>query len=313
MNTKTNSHVPLFETLRTEIISNINSCFELWQEFSPRKTLFDVWEFRLAFYEAYKYKPCFLLLRNQSEQLALLPLWYEDDKMRYSWFGGDWQEEVRFFAKHSKYIQFLLSCAPSPLLLNAISQDSVGPLKRKIGLEADEPKYVLALDGFRDHKDYLMTIKKKTRQNLRRNTRKIEIQNPTIIIDNFSDIEHLIRLSKERFKQKNEETDWEDPRRAEAFRQVIKLAGKSYKTRMISVMIGNEIAGVDLVALFGGCYYTLRCGYNVKDFPGIGSFINLLEIDDAIKLGTKKIDFLQDNYEWKDKLCQTVPLFRYEK
>jgi len=313
MNTKTNRRLPRLETLRIEVISNINSCFKLWQEFSPRKTLFDVWEFRLAFYEAYKYKPCFLLLKNQSEQLALLPLWYEDDKMRYSWFGGDWQEEVRFFTKHPKYIPFLLSSAPSPLLLNAISQDSAEPLKRKIRLEVDEPKYVLALDEFEDHKDYLMAIKKKTRHNLRRNRREIQRQNPRIVINNFSDFDHLVRLSKERFKQKSEETDWEDPRRVEAFRQVIRLAGKSYNVRMISVLIEGEIAGVDLIALFNGCYYTLRCGYNVKDYPGIGSFINLFEIDDAIRLGTKKIDFLQDSYEWKHKFFRTVPLFKYEK
>ncbi len=303
----------LLKTLQKEIVSDIASCFELWDKFSPRKTLFDVWEFRLAFYKAYKYKPYFLLLRNRSEDLAFLPLWYEDDEMRYCWFGGDWQEEVRFFSKHPKYIPILLSLAPSPLLLNAISQDAAGLLKRRVRLEEDEPKYVLPLKEFRNHEDYLTIVKKKTRQNLRRNTRKIEGQDPKIMIDSFSHFEHLVRLSKERFRQKREETDWEDPRRVQAFRQVIRLAGKSYKTRMISVVIGGKIAGVDLIALFNGCYYTLRCGYNVRDFPGIGSFINLFEIDDAIRLGMKKIDFLQDNYDWKDAFFHTVPLFKYEK
>ncbi len=171
----------------------------------------------------------------------------------------------------------------------------------------------MVLRKFRNHEDYLATIKKKTRQDLRRNRKRIETQNPEIVIDNLPDFEHLVRLSKERFKQKREETDWQDPRRVEAFRQVIKLAGESYKVRMISVLIGKRIAGVDLIALFNRCYYTLRCGYNVRDFPGIGSFFNLLEIDDAIRLGMKKVDFLQENYEWKDLFFQTVPLFQYEK
>ncbi len=308
-----NGYSPPSKKLQIEIISDIDSCFELWKKFSPRKTLFDLWEFRLAFYKAYKYKPYFMLLKNRSDELALLPLWYEDDAQRYCWFGGDWQEEVRFFSKHPKYISILLSLAPSPLLLNAIIQDAIRPLKREVQFEEDEPKYILVLRKFRNHEDYLATIKKKTRQDLRRNRKRIETQNPEIVIDNLPDFEHLVRLSKERFKQKREETDWQDPRRVEAFRQVIKLAGESYKVRMISVLIGKRIAGVDLIALFNRCYYTLRCGYNVRDFPGIGSFFNLLEIDDAIRLGMKKVDFLQENYEWKDLFFQTVPLFQYEK
>jgi len=304
---------PLTKTLRMEIFSDLSSCLRLWKKFCQRKTLFDTWEFRLAFYRAYQYKPYFLLLKNQSRELALLPLWYEDEKKKYFWFGSDWQEEARFFSTDPDYVPLLLYLAPSPLLLNAISEDSVRSLKGKIKFEEDEPKYVLNLEGFRSHEDYLMTLKKKIRLNLRRDRRKIERQDPKIVINNFSDFEHLVRLSKERFEQKSEKTDWEDPRKVEAFRQVIKLAGKSYKTRMISVLIGNKIAGVDLIALFNKCYYTLICGYNVLNFSGIGNFLNLFEIDDAVRLGMKKIDFLQDSYEWKNNFFDEIPLFKYEK
>jgi hypothetical protein len=308
-----NSYSLLLRTLRIEIISDINSCFELWKSFSPSKTLFDTWEFRLAFHKAYQYKPYFLLLKNHSEELALLPLWYEDEKKEYFWFGSDWQEEVRFFSKDPNYVPLLLFLAPSPLSLNAISRDSVRLLKNKIKFEEDEPKYVLNLEGFRNHEDYLMTLKKKTRYNLRKDRRKIERQNPKITINDFSDFEHLVNLSKERFEQKGQKTDWEDPKRLEAFRQVIKLAGRSYKVRMITVLIDNQIAGVDLIALLNNCYYTLICGYNVRDFSGIGNFVNLFEIDDAIRLGMKKIDFLQNSHGWKGKFFDSVPLFKYEK
>jgi hypothetical protein len=308
-----NSYSPLLKTLQIEIISDINSCFELWKKFSPSKTLFDTWEFRLAFHKAYQYKPYFLLLKNQYEELALLPLWYEDEKKEYFWFGSDWQEEVRFFGRDPSYVPLLLFLAPSPLSLNAISRDSVRLLKDKIKFEEDEPKYVLNLEEFRNHEDYLMTLKKKTRYNLRKDRRKIERQNPKIIINNFSDFENLVHLSKERFEQKGQKTDWEDPKRVEAFRQVIKLAGRSYEIRMISVLIGNQIAGVDLIALFNNCYYTLICGYNVRDFSGIGNFVNLFEIDDAIRLEMKKIDFLQNSYAWKGNFLNAVPLFKYEK
>ena len=313
-----------------EIVTDMNYCFELWQEFSPQKNLFDTWEFRLAFYKGYQYKPYFLLLRNKVKNLALLPLWYDADKKRYTWFGSDWQEEVRFFAKDSNYIPILLSAAPSPLSLNAISQDSVEPIKDynppttlpsslrsewapKIKFEEDSPKYILNLEGLKNHEDYLMTLKKNRRHDLRKDRRKIERRNPEIIINNFADFDFLIELSKKRFREKGEETDWEDPRRVATFREVIKLAGKSYQARMITIKINGKVAGVDLICLYGKTYYTLKCGYDVKNFSGIGNFMNLLEIDDALKLGMKKIDFLQNNYGWKSQYFQPLPLLKYEK
>ncbi|PIS17495.1 MAG: hypothetical protein COT59_00365 [Candidatus Nealsonbacteria bacterium CG09_land_8_20_14_0_10_42_14] len=296
-----------------EVVRDVQKCYRLWQELSPQKTLFDTWEFRYAFYLGYKYQPYFLLLKSPTENLALLPLWFDEEEKRYVWFGSDWQEEVRLFSKDLKYIPPLFSLAPSPLYLNAISPETIDSLKGLVKFEPDEAKYILNLKDFKNHEDYLMTLKKNARHSLRKDRRRIEKQNPQIIINNFSDIENLIELAKNRFSQKGEEADWEDPRRIETFRQVIKLAGKSYQVRMMTVKIGEKIAGVDLICLFNNIYFTVKCGYNVAEFSGIGNFINLLEIDDAIKLGMQKIDFLQNNYQWKSRWFESQPLFKFQK
>jgi hypothetical protein len=296
-----------------EVVSEIEQCFQLWQEFSPQKTLFDTWEFRLAFYRGYGYKPYFLLLKQKTENLALLPLWYDLDRKIYTWFGSDWQEEVRFFAKDSNYMPILISAAPSPLYLNAITKDSIEPIKDKIKFENDDPKYVLNLENFKNHEDFLMTLKKNKRRDLRKDRNRILRQNPEIIINNFADFDCLVELSKKRFREKGEKTDWEDPRRIETFREVIKLGGKSYEPRMITIKIKGKASGVDLVCLFKKTYFAVKCGYDVKNFSGIGNFMNLFEIDDALKLGMKKIDFLQNNYQWKDRFFEAIPLFCYKK
>ncbi len=301
------------------VVSSIKECEKLWGEFSPNLSLFDTWEFRLAFYEAYKYKPYFLVLKKNGENLALLPLWYEDNNFynknlkRYTWFGSYWQEDNKFFAKNIDYVPILLSLAPTPLYLNAISQETVEKLEGKADFKEDEPKYVLDLKGFKNHEDYLMTLKKNTRRNLRKDRNRILRQNPKVVMDNFSDLDILIDLAKKRFKEKGEDTDWEDPRRIETFKNVIKFSGRSYKVRMIKVKINEKDAGVDLIGIFNKTYYALKCGYNISGFSGIGNFINLLEIDDAIKLGMEKIDFLQNNYQWKNKYFPPVPLYKFEK
>lgn len=296
-----------------ETIADIEKCQLLFEEFSQKKNLFDTWEFRYSFYKAYKFKPHFLLLRKGNENLALLPLWYDEDKKMYTWFGSDWQEEVSFFAKDLNLMPILLSAAPTPLFLNAISKESLGSLEEKIVFAEDSSKFILNLNGFKNHEDFLMTMKKSRRHDLRKDRRRIESQNPEIIINNFSDIDQLIALSKKRLNERGKKADWEDPRRIETFKEVIRQGGKSYQVRMITIKINGVAAGVDLVCLYNDTYFAVKCGYDVKNFSGIGNFMNIFEIDDAIRLGMKKIDLLQNNYEWKDRWFQSVPLVKYEK
>ena len=299
--------------LITEVVSNIDDCFALFKKFSPEKNLFETWEFRQAFYQAYRHQPYFLVLRNNHQDLALLPLWYDQDKKRYTWFGSDWQEEVSFFSTDPSFIPLLLSAAPSPLYLNAIDKASVTSLLDQIDFKDDAPKYILRLENFKNHEDFLMSLKKNRRHGMRKDWKRIQSQNPEITINNFNDIDQLISLAKKRFADKGQRADWEDPRRIATFKEIIRLKDKSYRTRMITIKINGIVAGVDLICLYQDTYFAVKCGYNVSQFSGIGNFMNLFEINDALELGMKKIDFLQNNYEWKEGLFESLPLVRYEK
>lgn len=303
----------LLAPLRVEVADRIKECFLLWKKFSPRKNLFDLWEFRYAFYLGYRYQPYFFILKENQKEVGLLPLWYDTQKKKFFWFGSDWQEEVSFYVEDKKYIKTLLEIAPSPLHLNAISKAEIEEIISSLPFQKDDPKYVLDLRKFSNHEDFLKTLKKNRRRNLRKDRNRILKQNPKIILDDFSYFYSLIELAKKRFEKKGEETDWEDPRRIKTFEKIISLSGKSYKVRMITVKIKDKVAGVDLVAIYNKTYYCLKCGYDVENFPGIGNFVNLLEIDDAIKLGMEKIDFLQNSYQWKEKYFTEVELFKFEK
>jgi len=298
---------------KIEIFSDLNSCHSLWQKFSLKRNLFETWEFRFAFYLGYKYKPYFLVAKRGKEVLAILPLWFDESRRIFTFFGSDWQEENYFYWKEREAMKFLLEKAPSPLYLNALTKEAIEPFEKDFKFEEEESKYILDLKNFKTHEDWLLTLKKNDRRDLRKDRNRILKQNPEIIFDHFSDFEKLVELAKKRFREKGEMADWEDERRVETFRKVIELAGKSYKVRVITVKINGKYAGVDLIALFNGRYYTLKCGYNVKEFKGIGNFVNLLEIDDAIKLGFEKIDFLQNSYHWKNRWFSPIPLFKLQK
>ena len=310
-----NGHLKLIKSLNLEIVTDVDYAEKLWNEFSPHTTLFDTWEFRLAFLKGYNRAPHFMLLKNDRENLALLPLWYEADNKRYAWFGSTWQEENTFFSKNHLLIPPLLSIAPTPLHLNAISDNAIPTADGSITFETDDPKFILDLTTLSKAEDFLLSLKKKRRYNLRRDHRHIMSQNPEIVFDDFSYFDKMVELNKTRFAQKGEDTDWEDPRRIETFRYIIERGkkAKSYHTRMIIVKIRGEVAAIDLIALYKDCYYPIKCAYDIANFPGVGNFVNLFEIEDALKLQMKKMDFLEIDYGWKNKWFQSVPLFKYNK
>ncbi|OGK20573.1 hypothetical protein A3C23_05250 [Candidatus Roizmanbacteria bacterium RIFCSPHIGHO2_02_FULL_37_13b] len=310
-----NGHLKLIKSLTIEISSSLDQCQNLWNEFNQNRTLFDTWEFRKAFYESYDPDLHFIVLKNNSENLALLPLQYERDSNRYVWFGSPWQEESVFFVKDPLFIPLLLGVCPTPLYLNAINKEALIWAKDLIDFAADDPKFILNLSNIQTPEDFLYSLKKKRRYNLKRDVKHIESQFPQIVINNFSDFDKLVDLNIKRFEQKGEDTDWEDPRRIATFRHVLRLGllKKSFHIRMVSVYIKDHIAACDLIAIYKKCYYPLKCGYDVANFPGIGNFMNFFEIKDALSLGMKKMDFLEIDYGWKNKWFEEVPLFKYEK
>jgi len=298
--------------LKLEIVSDIGQAKNLWREFSTNQSLFDTWEFRYAFWLGYKHTPHFMVLKTDMENWGILPLWFEADKQKYFWFGSWWHEDNKFMVKDKRLIPFLMAAAPTPLLLNAIDNSLDVWLHKLFKFLPDDPKFVLRLKGMTGSEDFLKTLNKKRRYNLKRDRRLINELNPKIYINRFEDFDKMVSLSTRRFAEKNDEADWVDKRRVETFRQIIRLSSKkSYQVRMISIEIEGEIAAADLMTIHKGIYYPLKCGNDIKRFPGIGNYMNLLEIDDAIELKMQKMDFLEINYGWKDKWFEEVPLLQY--
>jgi len=301
-------------SLSTQIVTDIVQAEALWRQWSPNKSLFDTWEFRYAFWHGYHYDPYFIIVRFNEEVIGMLPLWYEHDKGKYTWFGSTWQEDNSIFTTSKKFIPAILSTCPKKTDINAIIPHTVISDDQFL-FEDDLSKYVLDLTTISSSNDFIQTLKKKKRYNVKRDCRIIQSQNPEVSINDFSNFEDLVRLSKQRFFQKGDEADWEDPRRVETFRQVINQGrqNKSYEVRMIATKIGGQVASVDLIAIYQGTYYCVKCAYDVASFPGIGNYVNILEIEDAIKLKCRKMDFLQIGYGWKDEWFTSVPLLKFEK
>jgi len=296
------------KNIYVRIETDLETCHQLFEEFSPKKTLFELWGFRYAFYLGYKHQPIFLIFEKEKQPVGLLPLWYEKDKDELRWFGSWWQEGNRFWFKDRSLIPLACSLFPTKILLNAL--DISPKIAQKLGFLNDDPKYFLDLTQYSSINNFLLKFPKKKRYNLRRDQKIISAKNPQTFINRFEDIEHLFRLSIKRFKGKDGSA-FISTERKETFRQIIKQA-QEYEARMISTEINGKVVGVDLVAFYKGVYYALNGAYDLEKHPGLGNYSNLLLIEDALKLGAKTIDFLEVSYGWKEDWFTPLPLFQFK-
>jgi hypothetical protein len=296
--------------ISVKTFSDIETCHRLWEEFSPKESIFDLWDFRFPFYEVFKYELHFVLLSSDGEKIGLLPLWYNSDFKKYFWFGdtGDgynWQEDNSFWVKDEKYIAELLKNCPRPAVLNSIRKKRYEHLSSAIPFIKGDPKHILNLGNFQSSEDYLMSIPNKTRSNLRCDKNKIEKMDPEIFVDRFSDFETLASYSV----SGKGNSYFNDKKLVKTFKEILENGkrSESYKSRMLSVEINGFVAGVDTVLLYNGIYYSMLCGNRVSDFPGIGNYLTLLDIDDAIRLRMNMIDFSESTENsYKDKLFTRI-------
>lgn len=297
------------QNLTVRVESDLDTCHQLFEQFSPKKTLFELWGFRFAFYLGYKCQPVFLIFEKNNEPLGLLPLWYEKDKDELRWFGSWWQEGNTFWFKDKSLIPLIFSLFQQKILLNALK---IAPsLAKKLGLQADDPKYLLSFDQYPTIESFLRKFNAKKRYNLRRDQKIILAKKPQTFFNRFGDIEKLFKLSIKRFKKTNDSSAFTCPDRQQTFREIITQAGE-YKPRIVATEINHRVVGVDLVAIYKGIYYALNGAYDLKRHPGLGNYTNLLLIQDALNLGAKAVDFLEVSYGWKEDWFEPIPLFQFK-
>jgi hypothetical protein len=309
--------------LSAEVVYDISRCFSLWEQFSPKKSLFDLWDFRFAFYQAYQYQPHFILLREKNEAVGLLPLWYETERKKYLWFGGWWPEDNTFWVKKSEHLLAILDVCPSPACLTGIKSselERIAPKEELCNFQIDDPKYVLDIGSIKSFDDYLASLKKTRRKPIKKDLALVAKQSPEVVFDGPGDFDVLVNFSRQRFagEQDSLKDPWydaalEDERRVLALRNVLGASGKNYTAKTVTVKINKKTAGVDLAAIYNGCYYALLGGYNLKEFPGIGNYFNMLNIKEAISLDLKQVDALQGDCSWKHRWYKEEPFYYYEK
>lgn len=307
----------LIPRLTVKVHSQLEICEELWELFTPKKSMFDVWDFRMAWYAGYKYKPYFYTVYEREKPLALLPLWYSTYRKKYQWFGSDWMEDNKFFVKDEKLIDVLFQIAPTPFILNAIEINETWKNKKIFpSLKPDDAKNLKNLSGLSSMDDLLQTFDKKDRYNLKSDYLRIAAMNPKVIVTKAKDMTKLrtmMKMNIERFsKDPEDESDLVEKDRRITYTAMVNNANQ-YRVQFIEVYIQNRLAAIDFIATYKGTYYTMKGGNDLNRFNGVGNFLVYTEFEEAMKQGFKMVDCLQMDNGWKHRFFDQKPVYIVEK
>jgi hypothetical protein len=241
------------------------------------------------------------------EPIGLLPLQYNQDENRLEFFGERFMEDnkVSIKAGFEKFIPEFYANLPDKAKLEYI----IGNDEFTENFKVLDYKYFLNLNTLKSGEDYLQTyFDSESRGKLKRKLKKITQEKIQVLENNFSDVEFLIQFKIDRFKESST-FNW--PHRKEIFRDILKLPMKIF---LNSFLLNGELQGVSLSILYNHDYAFVNFATKQDAFPNFSTFINMYNIEQAIKNGAKNFNAFAGDYGWKELWhLEKSPQYAYYK
>ena len=269
-----------------------SECKSLWNQYSSKKNLWDVWKFRRCFHtKASEFN--FILCFENGKEIGLLPLTFDRKEKMYTYFGDTFPEKNKFFLKKPSLLDECLYECPYHTSIYYIDSTEA---KHSDQLEIGEKRYYLNLKKYSSFEDYLRNFTKKHRKNLRYDLKKIQEKNCKIRVNKISDFETLIKFNKQGF---GKESNFNSKEFEESMNSFIKIASGKKMMDMISIKIEGKTEAVGLGIVYKKCYYVLATGRNVE-IKNLGKMLIAEQIKSSIEKKCDEIDFLSTESKWKE-------------
>lgn len=285
--------------------SDLKTAETWWRGISDNKSLYDLWELRLAYYQADPAPLNFVAAFEAERLVALLPLQFSSQYNCWEFFAEEFVEDNRVFFRpgYEKLIPDLYQQVEGMIKI----YDLAGEDEFTRSLPLEDYVYCLDLKDIKTLDDYLKTLNSKKRRNFSRDFRIVEAQGELKIhFNRFNDFTKLFKLSRSRF---GEESYLKEEKIQKIHQDLLRL---KLDWQMISLEINSELAAISLAVLYNDTYYYLNSGADVLKFPESGNYLNRLNLERALTLQAKIFNVGLGDCGWKERWgFSKIPQYKF--
>ena len=282
------------------ICDDLEQCKLLWQAALRGDGVFNLWEVRECFQEAFHRRPCFIVCEDADGLSGLLPLSRIDETGTLAFFPGEtwhgktWLEQNRIVARSPEVFQALLRAVPADTHIRYVEGECVPPSSTEASVDEIGYLFLPRQHAF-SFPAYLNGLPRKTLKRLQREPEMLRRRGVTFRYDSRRDIEQLFRMNLEAF---GEDSYFHDERFLHGFERLIAELDRRGALRVTTVLVAGAVAAVDVGAVWRNAY-TLLAGATDADFPGVAKLINFHHLEIACHERFDSVDFLCGDFGWK--------------
>ncbi len=285
-------------------VDDLEQCHELWERFSPKKTVWDFWDIAKSFNLGYSHKPYFIVGNKGGKDIGILPLEKyvdEDGKDAADFFGSDYPERRTFYINDKSLVNdFLKQAPPNTTLMN------IAPSEKEFAdIEPDSESYSLNLAKHSyDIEKYFQTFSGKHKKNMKHDLKQLEQMDFRTEINNIDDLPRLAKLSIKRF---GAESDFNSPQFNKSIQILVENAAKLKLLQLLSIKLDGKTVASEIAFNHNGIY-TVLIGGSDPEINNLGKLLNVEHIKNAARLKVPMIDFMTCESGWKKlwNLDQTI-------
>ena len=275
-----------------KICKDIGECSAIWSLLSPNKRLFDVWDFRLCFYDTKDDELEFIAGFDGKNPVGVVPLQFTGSKSQYNYLGGWFPERNSFFLKDKSNLPKFLEKCPENTFIEGIDPSE----GRYYPFSEDEFTFYLDLSKYSGNfEEYFSSLDRKKQKNFNREVKRIPEYR--LFYNRIADFDRLVELN---IRQYDEDSKFHNKTIRNGIRKIAELAHEKGILSMISLEISGITEAVDIGIIYNGWYHAIIGGTNNQRIPGLGKLMTMLDIKNAIAKGAKFVDFAATSGYWKD-------------
>lgn len=301
--------------MKIALCEEIDKCEAIWQRFVLPECVWDLWDVRKTFIDIYGYPIKFVTAYEGNKLIAALPLWFNLEEKRFEWISDQWAEGNYPFAENKQIVSEMILSLPGKVFFDAIRSDKANLFEEKLERDSDHFGFNLSKRG--GNWDGVLLSMPSRKENVKRNIKSVEKINPKVFFDRESDLENLFALNIFRMRQKVDKYDDEElsvyesgDRNQRVIKELWKRGKNEFRSRIMAVEVSGKVVGVMFNLIWKDKYLQLHRGEDVLSADGIGSYMNKLVVEDAIKMGCDYVDFCMEEHHWKKNWCDPEAMYK---